>query len=218
MHSIITSLSSNGIQQLNVFYDTLFINIKTLDDNDALYYNYLLIAPFELDYDTNIIQQSNSIKILPFGSSTTSDKLSYETTGVVDCIEIPNKNILICGLSSTCPVIKEYNLNTSKLNTIFDNSNIIWDDYEIGQIDADNRTLVHYNGDNNTLTYVIPNIFETEYQLSIITFHLIKKEIIDFRKYSDYDNNFRLVKCISINDGKIRCMIKSSSITKIVEL
>lgn len=162
------SLSSCGIKNLKVFYDTILINIKS-DAQDLA-----IIENINFDYDENIITALDNSIILNFGNTQNNSAEKTNGNGYVDTIFLEKeKTLLICGLSSRLtpttsqvinaqshsgsalsPVVYEYNLNTHKIKNIFP-PNSAWAETVAGNVYKYKDIAVSYNTETNILNYLI---------------------------------------------------------------
>lgn len=120
-NSIFTS-SGEGIQSLEVFFDSLFFNLKVQDDTTNP--NILLIEKIKTDYDLGVITNPKPGILINFGD--TGSNSPYCTDGNVyikSFIDHTNKEVYVVGLSSfsdyTIPVVYNYNINNHRASLKF---------------------------------------------------------------------------------------------------
>jgi hypothetical protein len=161
------TLSSCGIKNINVFYDTLVTNIKTTDRNE-----YVLLDKIDFNYTANIVESEKNSIILNFGN--TESNIPNNTNGncYVDSVLHEKEKILfICGLSSLntisqnrngvihtakamTPVIYMYDVNEHSVKKLFPTDNA-WTTQVFGNITNDANISVSFNPNTNKLNYFL---------------------------------------------------------------
>lgn len=117
------SYSDQGIQNLEVFYDSYLFNLKIKESTG--YYNILLIEKFQFDYDNEKITRIKSPLTLNFGDTGTSNPFySNGNTFIKAILDGKTKNVYLVGLrtmqnGNTIPVVYIYDLNIHELKNIF---------------------------------------------------------------------------------------------------
>lgn len=225
-------LSSQGIQNINIFYNTLFLNMKTFDSDTNKYYNYLLIEKVNFDYTTSQYLVNNKNYIINFGN--TNSQLPFSTsTGncLVDNILLEKeKVVLVCGLSSLdnekyIPTVFKYDINNNSLLRIYPKTNDIdqWKSIQLGTFLSAQNPLVSYNPETNILNYIFrtytnsisgnESLIDIELLYSVNTLTINNMHIltafgnsnftsINFVKFKNYDDNKKIV-FIRSNVGSI---------------
>jgi hypothetical protein len=133
MYNIYDSVFLNageGVQDFKIFYDTLFLNTKII--NDTEYLNILLIEPFKYNFENSSFSSGGEGILINFGNTFDSSPLKSNGNTVVDyLLDDPKKIVFIVGLSScpdyTIPIIYSYNLNTKSLIKTFPSETDITD-------------------------------------------------------------------------------------------
>ena len=115
--------SNQGIQDLEVFYDSYFFNLKI--KNNLEYNNVLLIEKLGFDYSLESINQLKSGITVNFGDSEESTPFYSKGNCVIKSILIEGKKqVLIVGLKkmingNTIPIIYLYDINKHSVESIF---------------------------------------------------------------------------------------------------
>lgn len=115
--------SNQGIQDLEVFYDSYFFNLKI--KNDTEYNNVLLIEKLGFDYSSGDINPLKSGITVNFGDSEESIPFYSKGNCFVKSILIEGKKqVLIVGLKqmtngNTIPIIYIYDINKHSVESIF---------------------------------------------------------------------------------------------------
>lgn len=223
MFNIITSLTGNnlnqGIQDFQIFYDTLFLNFKVKDNNFSNYYDFILIEKLTFDYNNISFSSDNKNYLIDFGDTSSSlPKVSINGNIFIDNILLEKEKIIfICGLSSSgllfCPVVFEYNINQNNLLKIYPNIDDlnIWNNYSFGRYLSSQHPLVSYNNDTKILNFIfkttnniIENINDIELKFTNNSLQLNSINILsgsgvsnynsfNFVKFKNYDDNIKLV-------------------------
>jgi hypothetical protein len=115
--------SDQGIQDLEVFYDSYFFNLKI--KNNLEYNNVLLIEKLGFDYSSGDIKQLKSGITVNFGDSEESIPFYSKGNCFVKSILLEGKKqVLIVGLKqmtngNTIPIIYLYDINKHSVESIF---------------------------------------------------------------------------------------------------
>jgi hypothetical protein len=115
--------SNQGIQDLEVFYDSYFFNLKI--KNNLEYNNVLLIEKLGFDYSSGVINQLKSGITVNFGDSEESTPFYSNGNCFIKSILIEGKKqVLIVGLKkmtsgNTIPIIYLYDINKHSVESIF---------------------------------------------------------------------------------------------------
>lgn len=117
------SYTNQGVQDLKVFFDSLFFNLKI--HSESKYYNIVLIEKTSFDYATETIEKIKSGLTVNFGDTGSPDP--YKTTGnyyINSFLDSRYKNVLLVGTrkmanNNTIPVIFSYNINSHSVKTLF---------------------------------------------------------------------------------------------------
>lgn len=169
MFNISDALSSNtGLQNIEVFYDSLFFNLKVFDPDVVEDKNLLLIQKVNFDFDQNTFLPIGKYHLIDFGD-TFSESPQVTKTGNILLKNIfleKEKEVLICGLSSTCPLIYNYNLNDNSIKKIFPVDDLDWSNLELGTIDQNSR--VSYNKETKKIHYVISTTKDNNHILNFV--------------------------------------------------
>lgn len=173
-NALLSASINQGIKDMNVFYDTLFLNLKTYDSMSFTSVEYILIDKLLFNYDTNTIDSDKS-NIISFGNTANISPDSSNGNCFIDNILLPDKKIvLICGLSSFAtpsltaningtiiqgnsyiPVVYEYNLNSSNLNKLYpDTSSGQWNALVLGNFVTKQNPIVTFNKNTNNLNFI----------------------------------------------------------------
>lgn len=115
--------SDQGIQNLEIFYDTLILRLKIKDAEE--YKDTVLIEKIEFDYASETIQKLKNGIMINFGDSLSP--LPYTTSGntfLGNFLDNRDKGVWIVGLrtlqnGNTIPVIYRYDINAHSVNSIF---------------------------------------------------------------------------------------------------
>jgi hypothetical protein len=117
--------SYQGVQDLNVYYDTFVFNLKSKKNSSN--YNFLLIEKFIFDYNTSEIKRTKNGLVLNFGD-TASDAPFFSNGNCFlgSFLDSRYKNVILVGIkqinNGTVPVIFSYNINTHSYKSIFPNA------------------------------------------------------------------------------------------------
>lgn len=115
--------SDQGIQDLNVFYDSYFFNLKI--KNNTEYNNVLLIEKLGFDYSSGSINQIKSGITINFGDTEQSNPFYSGGNCLIKSFLIEGKKtILIVGLKkmvsgNTIPIIYLYDINKHSIESVF---------------------------------------------------------------------------------------------------
>lgn len=115
--------SDQGIQDLNVFYDSYFFNLKI--KNNSEYNNVLLIEKLGFDYSSGSINQIKSGITLNFGDTEQSNPFYSSGNCLIKSFLIESKKqVLIVGLKkmvsgNTIPIIYLYDINKHSVESVF---------------------------------------------------------------------------------------------------
>lgn len=176
IYSALTSISSvdHGIKNMNVFYDTLFINFKT--SVSGQYLEHVLIEKLIFDYETNEIKSDSAGRLICFGDTRNNEPNLTNGCVFVDNILFENKKeVLVCGLKavtstltatvgnemfqgrSFIPYVYSYNLNSDDLKLLYPSNQQLssWQTYLMGTYVPNQTPLVSFNFDTNTLNYLV---------------------------------------------------------------
>jgi len=162
MYTVLSPISGTNIQSIEVFYDTILFNVKNYDGDDSLYYNDIVISQFDFDYNTGVLESVGAGHITKFGSTSLSAPMNHNGSSYLKSfISDKTKQLLICGLSSTCPLIYKYTLNTGDLHRIYPNPDqyLEWTTAGFGSYNTDSSAQVTIDGMD--VQYVIPMIKDT---------------------------------------------------------
>ena len=215
MHTIIQSLTSNGIQNMEVFFDTLVLNIKAEDYPQ--YFNYILIDRINFDYDTASIVPNGKEFLISFGDTEHSGPFLHTGTSHIDNVLLEKeKRILICGLSATMPIVYDYSINDNTLSQVYPTTDTLlqWGNLNLGDYNSRQRTLIAYNRETNILNYVIPTIKDGGYVLNDveITYTSSSAELSNVRSLSGFDNSQILISLKNYNnDGEKLCITRKGT-------
>lgn len=148
-----------GIQNLEVFYDTLFFRLKIKDG--AEYKDTILIEKIEFDYTNETVDRIKNAIMVDFGDTESSEP--YTTTGnsVLGCfLDKRDKGVWIIGLKisasgNTVPIIYKYDINSHSVKSVFPNKGQI-EDFEnfsgFNHIAPSNAT-VQYENDKIVISF-----------------------------------------------------------------
>lgn len=180
MHSIYPALtstdSSQGIKNINVFYDTMFINFKAYDADTLENIEYILIEKLKFDYNQNLIKSFSNGSIISFGDTRTA--LPFKSLGntFIDNILLEDsKTVLVCGLSATTdtitvnvgsetvsgtsfvPIIYRYDINDDVLKKLYPQTNNLscWSNVVLGNYVSGQTPLVSFNSDTNNINFIV---------------------------------------------------------------
>ena len=123
------SYSDQGIQNLEVFYDSYFFNLKI--KNDLEYNNILLIEKLGFDFSSGNIKQIKSGITINFGDSEESTPFYSKGNCFIKSILLEGKKrVLIVGLKkmingNTIPVVYLYDINKHSIHSVFPKQNDI---------------------------------------------------------------------------------------------
>ena len=115
--------SDQGIQDLEIFYDSYFFNLKI--KNNLEYNNVLLIEKLGFDYSSGVINRLKSGITVNFGDSEESIPFYSKGNCFIKSILIEGKKqVLIVGLKkmingNTIPIIYLYDINKHSVESIF---------------------------------------------------------------------------------------------------
>jgi hypothetical protein len=115
--------SNQGIQDLDVFYDSYFFNLKI--KNSLEYNNVLLIEKLGFDYSSESINQLKSGITVNFGDSEESTPFYSKGNCFIKSILLEGrKQVLVVGLKkmingNTIPIIYLYDINKHSIESIF---------------------------------------------------------------------------------------------------
>jgi len=139
------SYSYQGIQNLEVFYDSLFFNLKIKDSSNN--YNILLIEKIKFDYENENIERIRNSLSINFGNTgTDSPYYSNGNCFIKAFLDKGSKRVYIVGIrqmnnGNTIPVIYIYDINKHEILNIFPK-----------QKDVDNfNSFSNYNFKTNSL-------------------------------------------------------------------
>lgn len=115
--------SDQGIQNLEIFYDSFIFNLKIKDSSAN--YNIILIEKFKFDYSSeNIIRIKNSLTINFGNTGTDSPFYSNGNCFIKSLLNKKNKSVYITGLKqmqngNSIPVVYLYDINNHTVENIF---------------------------------------------------------------------------------------------------
>jgi hypothetical protein len=117
------SYTNQGVQDLKVFFDSFFFNLKVKDNSKN--YNLILIEKTSFDYNTESIEKIKNGLTVNFGD-TGSDN-PYETNGnfyIDSFLDSRYKNVLLVGTrkmnnGNTIPLIYNYNINSHSVKPVY---------------------------------------------------------------------------------------------------
>ncbi len=158
-----------GIQNLELFYDTLVLRLKIEDAGE--YKDTILIEKIEFDYASETIQRLKNGIMINFGD--TLSPLPYTTSGntfLGNFLDSRDKGVWIVGLrtsqnGNTVPVIYKYDINKHSVKSIFpdqtqveefqslDNFNYSSSSNPVVQYDSD-RIIVAFQTTDSTFYYI----------------------------------------------------------------
>lgn len=175
MYNIYDSIFLNageGVQDFKIFYDTLFLNTKIV--NDTEYLNILLIEPFKYNFDNSSLSSGGEGVLINFGNTFSSTPLSSTGNTVVDYIlDDSKKAVFIIGLSScpnyTMPIIYSYDLNNKTLLKTFPSDNDVNDWVEFSNYEYVS-TQTPFIKKGNELTVGFKTLSAGQYYLNLIEF------------------------------------------------
>jgi hypothetical protein len=189
MHSLSSALtgtsSTQGIKKFDIFYDSLFINLKVADLDDGGFYEYLIIEKFDFDYNINAISSDKNY-IIALGNTVYSSANATIGNGLINNILLDDrKEVLICALSSISnsvsgaplsgaslmPIVFRYNINTSTLNKIYPNNTTTenWSTFVMGNFLSGQTPLALFDVKTDTLHY----LFKTTVAQSGSAFNIV---------------------------------------------
>jgi len=189
--------SDQGIQDLEVFYDSYFFNLKVKDSSSN--YNILLIEKFQFDYEKETIQRIKSGITLNFGDTgTDTPYYSNGNTFIKAILNNQNKSVYLIGTrtmqnGNTIPVIYLYDLNVHEVKNIFPKQSDIDNFNSFSNFTFKNNNLPITNLINDKL-YIV---FQTEdgsinYLNSLI--FKINNDVCELISYEivQYSNTFNI--------------------------
>lgn len=121
--------SDQGIQDLTVFYDSYFFDLKI--KNGAENNNVLLIEKFAFDYISGNIERIKNSIIINFGDTENSSPFVSNGNMLCGYLLLPkSKKVLIIGIhkminGNTIPVLYLYDINSHSYKNIFPKTNDI---------------------------------------------------------------------------------------------
>ena len=175
-YNVLTGSSTlQGIKNIDVFYDTLFINIKADDSLTSQKKEYVLINRILFNYDTNVID-SDTGNVVFFGDTKYNAPYASDGTCFIKNILLPHsKTVLMCGLSafgnnsltanyngsiiqggSYVPVVYHYDLNSQRLTKLYPSADdaVNWTTYVLGNFLSAHTPVVSFNNDTDNLNFL----------------------------------------------------------------
>jgi len=148
-----------GIQNLEVFYDSLFLRLKI--KNGSEYKDAILIEKIEFDYANETIDRIKNAIMVDFGNTQSPEP--YTTTGnsvLGYFLDKRDKGVWIVGLKiaqngNAVPVIYKYDINSHSIKSIFPNQNQIEDFDSFSGFDyvGSTNTTVQYDNDRIVVSF-----------------------------------------------------------------
>lgn len=130
LYQILTQQYSNqGIQDLDVFYDSYIFNLKIKDSSSN--YNILLIEKVQFDYGDGNISRIKNPLTLNFGDTETDTPYFSNGNSFIKAIlNKKTKTVYLIGIrkmqnGNTIPVVYLYDINQHQLQNIFPKSSDI---------------------------------------------------------------------------------------------
>jgi len=189
MYNIYDSIFNNsgeGIQDIKIFYDSIFLNTKVLDSTSC--FNILLIDKIGYEFSDGSFSNNNRSIIMNFGDTGYSEPFLSNGNTVVDFVLDPkDKSVLIISLqkeaSYIIPNIHKYNLNGHSIKKIFplenDNS---WDGFTNYDYDETQIPFIHHDITNGLLRVFFVTKNGGTNMLNIITFY-IRNDSVETKSY-----------------------------------
>lgn len=158
-----------GIQNLEVFYDSLFLRLKIKDGVE--YKDVVLIEKLEFDYSNEKIDRVKNAIMVDFGDTQSSEPFTTTGNSFLGCfLDKRDKGVWVIGLriaqnGNAIPIIYKYDINAHSIRAIFPNQNQI-DEYEaffnfdfVGSLNTtvqydDNRVIVSFQTSDSTFLYI----------------------------------------------------------------
>lgn len=181
--------SDQGIQDLKIYYDSLFFNVKV--KNGLEYYNILLIEKYQYDYDSNTISKTDNGLVLNFGDTENSQ--AFKTNGncfISSFLDKKRKKVLLVGLkqtisANTVPVIYEYDINSHSFKFLFPNTNDLenFESFDNFNFNGDYFPIANYIDDE---IYISFKSQDNDYQYINNIILKKKNEFIEIKNYEMY--------------------------------
>lgn len=190
------SYVNQGIQNLEVFYDSLLFNLKI--KNNSSNYNILLIEKIQFDYQKEDITRIKNPLILNFGDTGIDNP--YYSNGnsfIKGILNRQTKNVYLIGTrtmqnGNTIPVVYLYDINLHEVQTVFPKQKDIINFNSFSNYSFKNDNLPICNIKNSKLYIVFQTNDGTYNYINSLSFRL-KSEICELEtyesiKYSDTYN------------------------------
>jgi hypothetical protein len=189
--------SNQGIQDLEIFYDSYFFNLKI--KNNLEYNNVLLIEKLGFDYSSGDINQLKSGITVNFGDTEESNPFYSKGNCFVKSILLEGKKqVLIVGLKkmingNTIPVVYLYDINKHSIKSIFPKQSDIDNFNSFNNYSFKNDNLPVVNLINDKLYMIYQTEQSTNNFINSLTFKLKNDscELINYERIQ-YPNEFNI--------------------------
>jgi len=199
LYQILTQQYSNqGIQDLDVFYDSYIFNLKIKDSSSN--YNVLLIEKVQFDYQKESIQRIKNGITLNFGDTGTDTP--YYSNGncfIKGILNKQTKSVYLIGTRSmqngnTIPVVYLYDLNAHEVKNIFPKQSDIdnFNSFDNYTFKSDNLPICNILDDKLYILFQTQDGFFNYINVLVFRLKGEKCELISYEitKY-DYNKNIQ---------------------------
>jgi len=191
------SYNNQGIQDLNIFYDSFIFNLKIKDSSNN--YNILLIEKVQFDYENENIQRIKSPLTLNFGDTGTETPYYSNGNSFIKAIlNKQKKNVYLIGTrimqnGNTIPVVYLYDINNHELKNIFPKQKDINNFNSFTNYNFKTNNLAICNIKNNKLYMVFQTNDGTYNYINSLSFR-IKSEVCELETYESikYSNSYNI--------------------------
>ena len=200
------SYADQGIQNLDVFYDSYIFNLKIKESPNN--YNIILIEKFQFDYEKESINRIKNPLTLNFGDTGTDDP--YYSNGncfVKAILEKKTKKVYLIGVrqmqnGNTIPAVYLYDINLHEIKNIFpkqkdidnfnsfSNYNFKTDNLPICNI-VDDKLYIVFQTEDGSYNYINSLVFKLKSEeCELSSYDIVKYDISQNIQFTDINENF----------------------------
>lgn len=172
--------SNQGIQDLEIFYDSIFFKVKILDGSS--YNDAVLIEKIGFDYESETLERLKNGILVNFGDTEFSQPFKSNGNCLVDTfLDKRDKGVWLVGLKviqngNTIPVVYKYDINSHGVKTIFPNSEYVNYFQDIGSFEnftfdstvnpvanySDGKISILFQTTDSTFSYINLVVLKTD--------------------------------------------------------
>jgi hypothetical protein len=200
------SYSDQGLQNLNVFYDSYIFNLKIKDSLNN--YNILLIEKIQFDYEQESINRIKNPLTLNFGNTGTD--VPYYSNGncfIKAILDKKTKNVYLIGIrqmqnGNTIPVVYLYDINLHEIKNIFpkqkdidnfnsfNNYNFKTNNLPICNI-SNNKLYLVFQTEDSSYNYINSISFKLKSEeCELISYDMVQYDISKTVQFTEINENF----------------------------